>query len=96
MHIIFRGCIMNKKGFISTAALYSFFLVFCLLLILIMTTYTNNRVNYKMVKNDAKNWAYENSFLKNRYTSPLENPVINLNSNAKLTETGTYDGEVVE
>ena len=76
MHIIFRGCIMNRKGFISTAALYSFFLVFCLLLILIMTTYTNNRVNYKMVKNDAKNWAYEKSSLKNRYTSPPENPVI--------------------
>ena len=59
MLIIFRGCIMNRKGFISTAALYSFFLVFCMLLILIMTTYTNNRVNYKSVKNDAKETAYK-------------------------------------
>ena len=76
MHIIFRGCIMNKKGFISTAALYSFFLVFCMLLILIMTTYTNNRINYKNVKIDAKQWAYDNSSLKHRYYIPPENEVI--------------------
>lgn len=76
MLIIFRGCIMNRKGFISTAALYSFFLVFCMLLILIMTTYTNNRVNYKSVKIDAKKWAYDNSSLKNRYFSPPDNPII--------------------
>lgn len=76
MLIIFRGCIMNRKGFISTAALYSFFLVFCMLLILIMTTYTNNRVNYKSVKIDAKKWAYDNSSLKNRYFSTPDNPII--------------------
>lgn len=67
---------MNRKGFISTAALYSFFLVFCMLLILIMTTYTNNRVNYKSVKIDAKKWAYDNSSLKNRYFSTPDNPII--------------------
>ena len=76
MLIIFRGCIMNRKGFISTAALYSFFLIFCMLLILIMTTYTNNRVNYKSVKIDAKKWAYDNSSLKNRYFSTPDNPII--------------------
>lgn len=76
MLIIFRGCIMNRKGFISTAALYSFFLVFCMLLILIMTTYTNKRVNYKSVKIDAKKWAYDNSSLKNRYFSTPDNPII--------------------
>lgn len=76
MLIIFRGCIMNRKGFISTAALYSFFLVFCMLLILIMTTYTNNRVNYKSVKIGAKKWAYDNSSLKNRYFSTPDNPII--------------------
>lgn len=76
MLIIFLGCIMNRKGFISTAALYSFFLVFCMLLILIMTTYTNNRVNYKSVKMDAKKWAYGNSSLKNRYYSTPDNPII--------------------
>lgn len=76
MLIIFRGCIMNRKGFISIAALYSFFLVFCMLLILIMTTYTNNRVNYKSVKIDAKKWAYDNSSLKNRYFSTPDNPII--------------------
>ena len=76
MLIIFRGCIMNRKGFISTAALYSFFLVFCMLLILIMTTYTNNRVNYKSVKIDAKKWAYDKSSLKNRYYSTPDNPII--------------------
>ena len=76
MLIIFRGCIMNRKGFISTEALYYFFLVFCMLLILIMTTYTNNRVNYKSVKIDAKKWAYDNSSLKNRYFSTPDNPII--------------------
>lgn len=76
MLIIFRGCIMNRKGFISTAALYSFFLVFCMLLILIMTTYTNNRINYKNVKIDAKKWAYDNSSLKNRYYITPDNPII--------------------
>ena len=76
MLIIFRGCIMNRKGFISTAALYSFFLVFCLLLILIMTTYTNNRINYKGVKNDAKETAYKDFKAKNRYVD-LPSSVIN-------------------
>lgn len=77
MLIIFRGCIMmNRKGFISTAALYSFFLVFCMLLILIMTTYTNNRVNYKSVKIDAKETAYKDFKAKNRYVD-LPSSVIN-------------------
>lgn len=56
MLIIYRGCIMikDKKGVISVSVIYSFFLIFCLLLILIMTTYTNNRVNFKLLKNDIK------------------------------------------
>lgn len=66
---------MSKKGFISTATLYSFFLVFCMLLVLIMTTYINNRVNYKMLKSDSKKQALINSKLKVRYNS-AENPVI--------------------
>ena len=67
---------MNKKGFISISALYSFFLVFCLLLILIMTTYSDNRINFKMIKNDAKKWAYDKSILKNRYETLPDNPII--------------------
>ena len=58
MLIIYRGCIMinrlNKKGVISISVIYSFFLIFCLLLVLILTTYTNNRINFKMLKNDIK------------------------------------------
>lgn len=56
MLIIYRGCIMirDKKGVISVSVIYSFFLIFCLLLILIMTTYTNNRINFKLLKNDIK------------------------------------------
>ncbi|MGN1379838.1 MAG: hypothetical protein ACI4XR_05585 [Bacilli bacterium] len=45
---------LNKKGVISISVIYSFFLVFCLLLVLILTTYTNNRLNFKMLKNDIK------------------------------------------
>ena len=67
---------MNRKGFISIAALYSFFLVFCMLLVLIMTTYSDNRINFKMIKNDAKKWAYDNSVLKNRYETLPDNPII--------------------
>lgn len=66
---------MSKKGFLSTATLYSFFLVFCLLLVLIMSTYINNRINYKMLKSDSKKQALTNSKLKVRYNS-TENPVI--------------------
>lgn len=56
MHIIYRGCIMikDKKGIISISMIYSFFLVFCMLLVLIMTTYSNNRLNFKLIKNDLK------------------------------------------
>ena len=58
MLIIYRGCIMinrlNKKGVISISVIYSFFLIFCLLLVLILATYTNNRLNFKMLKNDIK------------------------------------------
>ena len=66
---------MSKKGFLSTATLYSFFLVFCLLLVLIMSTYINNRINYKMLKSDSKKQALTNSKLKVRYNS-AENPDI--------------------
>ena len=66
---------MSKKGFLSTATLYSFFLVFCLLLVLIMSTYINNRINYKMLKSDSKKQALTNSKLKVRYNS-AKNPVI--------------------
>lgn len=68
MLIIYRGCIMinrlNKKGVISISVIYSFFLIFCLLLVLILTTYTNNRINFKMLKND----------IKERYISTVKSP----------------------
>lgn len=44
----------NKKGFISMSIVYSFFLVFTLLLILIMSTYVNNRLSFQTYKNDIK------------------------------------------
>lgn len=46
--------IKDKKGVISISMIYSFFLVFCMLLVLIMTTYSNNRLNFKLIKNDLK------------------------------------------
>ena len=67
---------MSKKGFLSTATLYSFFLVFCLLLVLIMSTYINNRINYKMLKSDSKKQALINSKLKVRYNSAVNPDII--------------------
>lgn len=59
MLITIHGCIMiNKKGFISISVIYALFLVFCLLLVLIMSNYINNRINNKILKNDIKNSYY--------------------------------------
>lgn len=45
---------MNKKGFISTALVYSFFLVFLMLLLFIVYGFTNNRVLLNKVKSSVK------------------------------------------
>ena len=44
----------NNKGFISISIIYSFFVIFMLLLVLIMSTYVNNRVQSNVYKNDIK------------------------------------------
>ena len=101
MLIIYRGCIMrtnyinkiNKKGVISISVIYSFFLIFCLLLVLILTTYTNNRINFKMLKNDIKE-RYRDSF--NITPSSIKN-LITLPSNETTDDIGQtyyYNGDV--
>src|SRR5574344_1064207 len=45
---------MNKKGFISTTIVFAFFILFISLLAFIMSSYTTNRVNNKIITNDVK------------------------------------------
>jgi hypothetical protein len=45
---------MNKKGFISTTIVFAFFILFISLLAFIMSSYTTNRVNNKIITNDIK------------------------------------------
>ena len=46
---------MNKKGFISTAVIYSFFLVFIAIVIGIVVSYSNRRILLSAIKDDARN-----------------------------------------
>lgn len=68
---------MKKNGFISISIIYSFFVVFMLLLLLIMQTYVNNRFNFNIYKNDIRKKItdtynpYQNSGLFKDYISSL-------------------------
>lgn len=68
---------MKKNGFISISIIYSFFIVFMLLLLLIMSTYINNRFNFSIYKNDIKKKVteaynpYQNSDYLNTYVRNL-------------------------
>lgn len=46
---------MNKKGFISTSVIFAFFITFLMLLVIIITSYAQNRVLMNQVKKDVKN-----------------------------------------
>lgn len=59
----------NKKGFISISIIYSFFIVFMLFLVLIMSTYVNNRFNFNLYKNDIKKRLIQEKEL-------VDNPVV--------------------
>ena len=52
---------MKKNGFISISVIYSFFLIFMLLLVLIISSYVNNRYSLDIYKNDIK------EFINNKY-----------------------------
>ena len=51
----------KKNGFISISIIYSFFLVFMLLLVLIMASYVNNRTSLNIYKKDIKVRIAKNS-----------------------------------
>ena len=44
----------NKKGFIATSVIYSFFLVFLMLMVTILTSSVNNRVLVGRIKEDIR------------------------------------------
>ena len=53
--LLFVGVFMKRKnGFISISMIYSFFIIFLLLLSLIMTSYVNTRIRLNIYKKDIK------------------------------------------
>lgn len=52
---------MNKKGFLSTSMVYSFFLVFLLLLLFIVADLINNRTLVSKISNEIKDSIYNSS-----------------------------------
>lgn len=53
---------MNKKGFLSTSLVYSFFLVFLMLLLFIVTNLINNRLLVSRINNQIKEDIYSDEF----------------------------------
>lgn len=51
----------NKKGFISISIIYSFFIVFLLLLVLTLTMYTTNRSSFNIFTKDEKMYHAKHS-----------------------------------
>ena len=59
---------IKKNGFISISIVYSFFVVFMLLLVLIMASYVNNRNSLNVYKKDIKaNLASGSTYLQIAY-----------------------------
>ena len=60
----------NNKGFISTSIIFAFFITFLLLLVIIITSYAQNRILMNQVKKDIKSNLvskyeyYESNFIK--------------------------------
>lgn len=52
---------MNKKGFVSTTIVYSFFLVFLLILLYIVSDLVNNRILINAMKDEIKNEISEDN-----------------------------------
>jgi hypothetical protein len=51
-----RGMNMkNKKGFIATSIIFSFFIVFLLIITINLTAYAQNRILMNQIKKDIKN-----------------------------------------
>lgn len=53
---------MNKKGFLSTSMVYSFFLIFLMLLIFIVANLINNRTLVSRINTEIKESIYNSSF----------------------------------
>ena len=63
---------MNKKGFLSTSMVYSFFLVFLLLLLFIVADLINSRTLVSRISNEIKESIYSSSlsgYLINEFDS---------------------------
>lgn len=74
----------NKKGFIAISLIYSFFLVFLMVMISILAKYVNNRILVNALKNDIKSdMKKEGSFLTITLT----------NKTYGVGETVNYAGE---
>lgn len=50
----YKGDFMNKKGFISTALVYSFFLVFIAIILSVIIAYSSRRIMLSHIKDDTR------------------------------------------
>lgn len=72
----------NKKGFISISVIYSFFVIFLLFLVLIMSSYINNRFKFNVYKNDIKKKLLsETDIYLSEYIKSLESGTVKTSSN---------------
>ncbi|MEG0977345.1 MAG: hypothetical protein RSF02_02200 [Bacilli bacterium] len=78
----------NKKGFISITVVYSFFLVFLMMLLSITASYVNNRMLLKTMKDDVKtSLGYNMSgYLIDNYQS------LKMNYHTNMLANGANDG----
>lgn len=78
---------MNKKGFISTSVIFAFFIAFLMLLMIIVTSYAQNRILMNQVKKDIKsNLVGKYKFVPSGI--PLYN-VVNVGDYVQMTPTST-------
>ena len=85
---------MNKKGFISISVVYSFFIVFLMLLLFIIDSYANNRVLIKKiaakVTEEAMNVSYCAANVHNKICNLVNNYDPTANKNVTLSNGMIY------
>ena len=84
---------MKKNGFISITILYSFFVVFMLMLLLVISSYINSRTRLNIYKKDIKETEVrtnEDVYLKDFIVSVADNTTINYAINTSINGKANY------
>lgn len=84
------GVLMRKKnGFISISAIYSFFVVFLLILLIILNSYINNRASFDLYKDYIKNNVAEKYVNSLGNSKKLSDEIISLYTSYGKTNWNT-------